>query len=102
MATERLSDPTEKKWYAAIVGSSHVGAGREDEHVNYIYATDALDALDRLYKMRGWKRHRASSFPSVREMTPEEVIGLEAKVSATHGVTLKKAQEAGFYGIRKT
>ena len=90
------------KWFSVQVQAAHLGAGKTADMVNYVFATNLLDALDKAKGMRGWKRGLVGKrpFPNIRELTEEEVIDLEEVIRHTSNVRMSQAKKGGFYGTR--
>jgi hypothetical protein len=93
-----------RRWFSVLVPSAHVdgGGGRTDHHVNYVYANNAIDALNRVKRMRGWKRDIGSnSFPEISTLTDDEKERLEQTIKNTPNVNMSQAKKFGFYGRRE-
>lgn len=93
-----------KRWFSVIVPSAHVegGGARTGDHANYVYATNVIDALDRLKRMRGWKRNGPRNFfPEISELSDEEVKKLKEAIENTPNVNISQAKKSGFYGRRE-
>jgi hypothetical protein len=93
-----------KRWFSVLVPSAHVagGGGRTDNHVNYVYACNVIDALNRVRRMRGWKRDIGSNtFPEIRALTDEEIDVLEETITVIPNVSMTQAKKLGFYGRRE-
>ena len=84
------------KWFLAVVETAHKGAGSGDTHANFVWANNAVKALDQLRRMRGFKR---DSTPNVGELTEEGARQLES-IIGTSGISLFEARKRGFYGDR--
>lgn len=85
------------RWYRVAVRSAHVGIG-DETHYNYVYAPDAVKALGRAKRMRGWKR---DILPDINEMTTEEEGFLIAIIKELGEITVKEAKRGGYYGKRR-
>jgi hypothetical protein len=93
-----------RRWFSVLVPSAHVdgGGGRTDNHVNYVYASNVIDALNRVSRMRGWKRNIGShTFPEIRALTDEEIEVLEETITVIPNVNMTQAKTLGFYGRRE-
>lgn len=61
----------ERSWYKAIVPTAHRGPKSSETHPVYLQAKDTQEAMDMLFKVRGWNRSRR--IPSISEMNDEQV-----------------------------
>lgn len=58
-----------KSWYRLNVPGAHVGIGRGQERLIYVYARDVVDALRRAKHVGGWKKSIDSwRFPDIRPL----------------------------------
>ncbi|EKD86752.1 MAG: hypothetical protein ACD_37C00158G0002 [uncultured bacterium] len=64
MEALETSPKVNSKWFSVEVSSAHLGAGKRDHHVNYVYAANVIDALSKVKRMRGWKRNIVGSHSS--------------------------------------
>lgn len=93
-----------RRWFSVLVPSAHVdgGGGRAGNHINYVYASNVIDALNRVKRMRGWKRDIGrNTFPEIRPLTQEEIKALEETITVTPNVSITQARKLGFYGRRR-
>ncbi len=93
-----------RRWFSVLVPSAHVngGGGRTDNHINYVYAANAIDALTRAQRMRGWKRNIGRhTFPEIHALSDDEIKSLEETIAATPNVNMTQAKGLGFYGRRE-
>jgi len=85
-----------EQWYRVVAARTRQGAGKYVDTVNYVYANDAGQVLERFRKMPGVKKGR---IPRVMPLTREESTELEKRIMDTN-FNLERAKATWFYGTR--
>ena len=84
-----------KQWFRALVPGGHVGAGRVEERVIYLYAENIGHAEQILYsRTGGWKKSKGPF--SVRALASHELVAIEETVNSRGNVTIELAMRDGF------
>lgn len=84
-----------KKWFRALVPGGHVGAGRVEERVIYLYAEDICHAEMILHtRTGGWKKHRGPI--ELRALSGAEVSAIERVVKIRGNISIAAAMRDGF------
>ena len=82
-----------KKWYKAIVPGGHVGTGRVEERVIYLYAEDFVKAHKILMaRTGGWKKSKG--FLEMRTMKNDSEV--DSVLANRRTVTKEQAMATGF------
>ena len=84
-----------RQWFRALVPGGHVGAGRVEERVIYLYAENIGQAEQILYaRTGGWKKSKGPF--SLRALASHEVSVIEETVNGRGDVTIELAMRDGF------
>jgi hypothetical protein len=100
MKSEKRKPQREFRWYKAIVPGAHLPhPGTREHYTYYVWATDAMFAYEKLYKLPGWKRDlgKNHAFPTIRAIDAEETKVIEELIEKAPNVTIEQAKKAGYY-----
>tara|TARA_Y100000310_G_scaffold323394_1_gene383667 strand:- start:283 stop:555 length:273 start_codon:yes stop_codon:yes gene_type:complete len=81
-------------WYRIDLFRGHVGAGKAEEKIVYMFARDFNSVLQRYKSMPGVKRGK---IPNIRELNAEEARSLEIKILEDSRINMLKAKKRWVY-----
>lgn len=85
-----------KQWYKVRVYRGHVGKGKTESVIAYIFAEDVVGVLDKHKIMPGLKKDWRN-FPDISPLSLEEGVKLEVDIAKEGRISIDRARKTWYY-----